>query len=290
MKKREKIAALASALFLTISSPLTIRAAETCAGQQLARSGEIYHDSIGVVMDGHEYTGSVFTIANTAYVSLREFATAADNSVVSWNENTSTACVWTSSLTLSVRSGSNIIEANGRALWCEYGSFVNDGRLYVPLRVISSAFGFDCDYMEEEDTTYLTRKKSAIESGDTFYDADELYWLSRIIEAEAGAEPFIGKIAVGNVIVNRTRSDEFPGGIIDVIFDTENGVQFSPVSNGAIYCTPENDSILAAKLTLEGVTVSGDALYFLNAQLAKSFWIVDNCEYVMTIGSHDFYA
>ena len=41
------------------------------------------------------------------------------------------------------------------------------------------------------------------------YTDDDIYWLARIIEAEAGGEPYKGKIAIGNVILNRVNSKEF---------------------------------------------------------------------------------
>lgn len=44
-------------------------------------------------------------------------------------------------------------------------------------------------------------------SSGTNYSEGDLYWLARIIEAEAGAEPYNGKVAVGNVILNRVKSN-----------------------------------------------------------------------------------
>ena len=35
------------------------------------------------------------------------------------------------------------------------------------------------------------------------FSTDDIYWLARIIQAEAGAEPYKGKVAVGNVILKR---------------------------------------------------------------------------------------
>ena len=43
--------------------------------------------------------------------------------------------------------------------------------------------------------------------------------MSRIIHAESGAEPFDGKIAVGNVVLNRVESKQYPNTIYGVIFD-----------------------------------------------------------------------
>ena len=64
------------------------------------------------------------------------------------------------------------------------------------------------------------------------YSEDDLYWLSRIIEAESKGEPMEGKIAVGNVIINRRESPDFPDSIYEVIFEKTSGkYQFTPVKN-----------------------------------------------------------
>jgi N-acetylmuramoyl-L-alanine amidase len=47
--------------------------------------------------------------------------------------------------------------------------------------------------------------------------------------------------------------------------------------------------VIAAKLALDGAQVAGGSLYFLNEARATSRWIVNNCDYVTTIGSHSFY-
>lgn len=119
---------------------------------------------------------------------------------------------------------------------------------------------------------------------------DELYWLSRIIHAEAQGEPYEGKVAVGNVILNRIKSKDFPNTVYGVVFDVQYGyTQFSPVIDGSIYNTPNEESIRAAKAALNGERPVGDALYFLNPKKATNFWIVENRKFFMTIGDHDFY-
>ncbi len=124
---------------------------------------------------------------------------------------------------------------------------------------------------------------------DSQYSTD-LYWLSRIIHAEAEAEPYKGKVAVGNVIMNRVASKDFPNTVKGVIFDYFQGIpQFSPVEEGTIYNTPSEDSIKAAKDTLNNVRPVGDATYFFNPDKAAGKWIVQNKAYVMRIGEHVFY-
>lgn len=118
----------------------------------------------------------------------------------------------------------------------------------------------------------------------------DLYWLSRIIHAEAEAEPYKGKVAVGNVIMNRVNSSSFPNTIKGVIFEYYQGIpQFSPVADGTIYNNPNADSIAAAKEALNGVRPVGDSTYFFNPQKSAGKWIVQNKTYVTRIGNHVFY-
>ena len=121
-------------------------------------------------------------------------------------------------------------------------------------------------------------------------NSTDLYWLSRIIHAESEAEPYKGKVAVGNVIMNRVKSSNFPNTIKEVIFEYYKGIpQFSPVEDGTIYNNPNEDSINAAKDTLNGVRPVGVSEYFFNPDKAAGKWIVQNKTYVMRIGNHVFY-
>jgi N-acetylmuramoyl-L-alanine amidase len=124
----------------------------------------------------------------------------------------------------------------------------------------------------------------------TSYSSTDLYWMSRIIHAEAEAEPYEGKVAVGNVIMNRVNSSKFPNTIKNVIFEYYNGIpQFSPVADGTIYNTPNADSIKAAKAVFAGTNVVGKSTYFFNPDKSEGTWIVKNKTYVSRIGNHVFY-
>ncbi|MBM7582270.1 N-acetylmuramoyl-L-alanine amidase [Caldicoprobacter guelmensis] len=120
--------------------------------------------------------------------------------------------------------------------------------------------------------------------------ADDLFWLARIIHAEAAGEPYIGKVAVGNVIMNRVKSPGFPNTVYGVIFEYYKGIpQFSPVQDGTIYNTPSGESYRAAQEAYYGLRPVGDALYFFNPAKASGSWIVRNRTYITTIGNHVFY-
>ena len=130
---------------------------------------------------------------------------------------------------------------------------------------------------------------AAVTSPGAAYDAGELYWLSRIICAESGAESMAGQIAVGNVILNRVRNGSFPNTVEGVIFDRKDAVQFEPVSNGRVYLPPTSQSVEAAKRALDGENVVGSALYFYAPALSQGTWINANRPYQQTIGCHRFY-
>lgn len=142
----------------------------------------------------------------------------------------------------------------------------------------------------ETQRTLKNDSMSKKETSSKDYNSNDVYWLSRIIEAEARGESYKGKVAVGNVILNRVKSKDFPNTIYNVIFEYFGNIpQFSPVQEGTIYNTPSKESINAAKDAINGYKPVGDATYFFNPNKAAGSWIVKNKSYVSTIGGHAFY-
>jgi N-acetylmuramoyl-L-alanine amidase len=114
---------------------------------------------------------------------------------------------------------------------------------------------------------------------------EDVKLLAQIINAEAGNQPYNGKIAVGNVVMNRVESPKFPDTIKDVIY--QKG-QFSPVSDGSIHKTPNTESVKAAQEVLHGRrVVSKDVLFYYNPEIATSSWIFTR-KVVARIGEHAF--
>ena len=114
----------------------------------------------------------------------------------------------------------------------------------------------------------------------------DLLLLARLIEAEAKAEVFQGKVAVGAVVLNRVKHEEFPENIEDVIF--QEG-QFQCISNGSFAKIAEvgEKSILAAKLASEGEDPSSGALFFFNPAKTRGSWFWQR-EITAKIGAHVF--
>lgn len=234
-------------------------------------------------------TDSPRIINDTTYVPLRAMCELFGADSISWNDGTKTATINARGIKIYVTQGNTYVTANGR--YFASGEPVRNigGRLYVPVRLLASAFASTVSWNGSAYTVRISDSGKAPVSGDAYYDANEVYWLSRIIYAESGAEPFRGKIAVGNVVLNRVASAQFPNSVYGVIFDKKHGTQFSPVASGSIYKTPNSDSVIAAKICLEGYSVNSKILYFMNPRLATNNWISKNRPYAFRIGTHNFY-
>ena len=277
-KNRRPIAALCT--FLSVLCLLSVLALPTFAAAP----------PIPISLDnGKTVNGEL--IDSTTYIPLRRFCDTMGGATIAWNAWTSTATVTDSSrgLHMTVKQGSDYIEVNGRYFYAPTGIRNVGGSLYVPIRPLAKAYSLEVTWSNATRSVALTSTGKKLASGDSFYNADEVYWLSRIIHAEAGGEPFRGKIAVGNVVLNRVRSKLYPNTIYGVIFDRRYGTQFSPVSFGTIYRTPSATSVIAAKICLEGYTLSEDVLFFMNPRLSTTNWIAKNRPYAFSIGKHDFY-
>jgi spore germination cell wall hydrolase CwlJ-like protein len=112
---------------------------------------------------------------------------------------------------------------------------------------------------------------------DTISRSSELFWLARVIEAEAGGEPMCAKIAVGDVVMNRVHSADYPNTVKGVLFQVDHGhYEFTCVMNGRIYrVTPSSDSIRAAEDVLDKhINLVPAALVFYNpAETSAHNWV-----------------
>lgn len=194
-------------------------------------------------------------------------------------------------LSVSGWNGATYLTVNGRVFYDPHPvAILSDGDLYVPLETAKRLTGLQMTLSPATATVALSGSFTPPRSGDAVYDPDALYWLSRIISAESRGEPLAGQIAVGNVILNRVRSTAFPNTIWGVIFDRKDGVQFTPVANGTVYAAPYWISTVAAKICLEGFSVSTSALFFYEPSKATSYWIENNRPYLFTVGRHRFFS
>lgn len=236
--------------------------------------------TVPVQVDGDRLAGTSYLEQGVTYVPLRYLLDAFGGWEVSWDSNSQEAVAVSGRTRVAADPAENTVTVDGTTYTGQVT--VRNGRTYVPLRLVTEALGGSAQW-----DPYLSG--AAVTSAGADYDAADLYWLSRIISAESGGESMTGQLAVGNVVLNRVASREFPNTIPGVIFDRVDGVQFEPVSNSTVYNTPTAQSVEAAKRVLNGERVVGNALYFYAPALSQGVWINANRTYYTTIGCHRFY-
>ena len=246
-----------------------------------------YH-SVKLYLGNSQINEGAYLINETTYIPLRAVSTLAGASVA-FDDDTRTAYITKSGLSMSVADGSYIVYANERPLLSTTpATILSDGRMYVPVRSIAKALSLTVEWLPSR-VVKLSGTVKPLAHADKFYNQDNLYWLSRIISAESQGEPLLGQIAVGNVVLNRVKHRDYPNTIYGVIFDQKYGVQFSPIINGSIYRVPTYTAVLAAKICLEGVSVSDRILFFMEPSKSTSSWIYNNRPYAFTVANHYFF-
>src|SRR5690625_4414245 len=83
--------------------------------------------------------------------------------------------------------------------------------------------------------------------------------MAQLIRAEGEAEPYSGKVAIADVVLNRVDSTSFPDTIAEVIYQPR---QFEPVDNGRLYLPARAEDYRALDDALTGWDPSGGAVYF----------------------------
>ena len=272
----KKIVLLISVVCLSLS---------LCISATALNAGKVSVTYDGVML----YENQNLLINGVTYVPFRNFFGNTAGLDIIWDGDSRTAIARTEGLDIYAQNGSEYILANGRYLYSANKNIIDNGTMYVPIRPAVKALGGSVEWYSPGKCAEVYSGDEYIEDADSFYDETDLYWLARIINAESAGQPLHGKIAVGNVVLNRVRSSSYPDTIYDVIFDTNFGVQFTPTMNGAIYNEPNEESVMAAKICLEGYSLNDEIMFFINAKTASSLWVSQNCIYVMKIGDHDFY-
>lgn len=256
-----------SALLALLTALLLIRPAAAAAR------------TVPVTVDDALLRETCYLESGSTLVPLRGLLGLLGGWTVSWQSGQAVAV--SGSRAIRARPGASSFTVNG----VSYPGAVSlrNGRTYLPLRPLCEALGLSVQWDGD-------LGGAAVRSGRSrSYDTEDLYWLSRVISAESRGESLEGQIAVGNVVLNRVASGQFPNTVKEVVFDRKYGVQFEPVSNGTIYDQPTDSAVLAAKLCLEGAAPVGDSLYFYAPALSAGTWISTSRAYYGTIGCHKFY-
>ena len=110
--------------------------------------------------------------------------------------------------------------------------------------------------------------------------------IARAINGEARGESYIGQVAVGAVILNRTENAKFPKTIPGVIYQPG---AFTAVSDGQINLPISNktEAYKAARDALNGWDPTSGCIYYFNPSTATNKWIWSRPQ-ATRIGKHIF--
>lgn len=183
------------------------------------------------------------------------------------------------------RVGDKYVNVNGRYLYVKNKVQQIDGKVALPLSTYAKIFGGTATRSTKKSNTFYLKTGSIdLTFGSDFYNDRVVHTMARTIYSEAGNQALEGKIAVGNVIVNRVLSPKWPNNITDVVLARN---QFTGTLTHYFYEEPPESCVIAAKIALEGVEIFPGVHYF--NQKDKDTWASRNCKYLGTLGGHDFY-
>lgn len=116
------------------------------------------------------------------------------------------------------------------------------------------------------------------------YSQNDINIMAQAVHGEARGEPYVGKVAVAAVILNRVESPTFPNTVSGVIFEPR---AFTAVADGQIWLTPNEESKKAVLDAINGWDPTGNAIYYFNPATATSSWIWGRPQ-IKRIGKHIF--
>lgn len=118
----------------------------------------------------------------------------------------------------------------------------------------------------------------------TTYSDDDLEYIADLVQAEAGGQPYVGKLAVANVVLNRIEFGYWGDTVKRVI---NAGGQFSVVHNGKIYSTPDEETIQAVQAVfIDDVRIFPEDVMYFQASKSKKWGVR---KYYCRIEGHSFY-
>lgn len=128
---------------------------------------------------------------------------------------------------------------------------------------------------------------------DNIDNLKEVACLSQAVHAEASNQPMEGKIAVAYVIINRTKSSNFPDDVCAVV-KQKGQFTFKPVwikENAPGVKQQMEDSIRASIAAWQGIKAdpTHGALYFVNPKTYTNREWLRGFRLVTRIGDHNFY-
>jgi len=282
------VKALRSALLLLLCLALCAALCLTAAAEEDSDRAKVYFDGL-LSCRGYERNGEI-------YIPVQALCRFAGTSIGFEGGTPEDVLYYSGSrLRLEIYGKDEYVSANGRYFYAPGGAVEIDGRLCLPADTAARIFSCRAQVDREGgrvdiDTSELAIVTGGIDHYMSLADAEDIFWLARILYAEAGLQGLEGMLAVGQVVFNRMADPRYPNTVFDVVFDREGGQQFTPVQEGSVFYEPSELAKVAAYMCYEGYDLVGDSLYFVNPNAGDSSWFRSNKVYYTTVGLHDFYV
>lgn len=166
-----------------------------------------------------------------------------------------------------------------KEFWSKFESidFPNKKEWFISYKILLEEYK---NYSE-----YIEIPKSVYEE----YDIGELKVFQRLVAAETTGGNFESKCNVASVVWNRISSVKYPDSIMDVIYERDGSVQFTPTYDGRIDTVEvTEDDVLAIEYTYMFGSTAYDCIAFDN--VIGSSWNKNKLEAVFTDSiNHTFY-
>lgn len=157
-------------------------------------------------------------------------------------------------------------------------------KTYTAVRKFQTKNGLKVDGVAGKGTLAALGINASNPSAASYSSNTDAALLARLINGEARGEPYEGQVAVGAVVLNRTRNPNFPSTVAGVIYQPG---AFTAIVDGQIHAQIEQSSVNAAKDALNGWDPSEGAIYYFNPSTATSAWIWSR-PLIKIIGKHRF--
>jgi len=245
---------------------------------------------ISVFVNGKLVVADVdsFILNSTTYVPIRAISEYLGIDEVYWDAEERSILLQDEELEIKMYIDEKVAYINRQSIYLENAPIISNGRTMVPVRFIAENLNCNVEWDKITYSVIITKDNfevPAINIADTnsLYTKDDILWLSRIVHVEGLNLSLNGKLAIANVVLNRKKSSRFPNTVHDVIFQKDVHVQFPPAhKSGFTDLIPSYESVLAAKLALNGQNNISNCLFFNNAPFsskANDLYIIIEGEY-----------
>lgn len=302
-------------IFVTLLLVAAVSIGLAAAGTEVAAGGST------IFVDGEplELVKPSITVDGRVFVPVLDLATGLQAKLVFYQDVAVTLSKDDFEIVLRVDNPAAVINRVTEVI--EEVPFIAHWRIYVPLRLTAQTLGFEVGWDSETQSVLITRSTpeptpptvlevgpeaesvpvvTALWEPESISDHDllslepqqphvpcsdeEFELLVRVINAEAYGEPQDGRIAVGNVVVNRVLNPKFPNTIREVLLAPG---QFRVFDNGHVNRSIRPEAYEAAREALYGADRSLGALFFHNPAVSRSrFW--SGRPVTVEIGAHRF--